>query len=84
MNQGTYTLTVRDANNCNPITTVVTIGANPASSLNAIQSTPVICNGGTGDASVTLSNGSGGTYTYNWSNGQTTPTVTGLQLAIIR
>ncbi|MBN4066147.1 SprB repeat-containing protein, partial [Candidatus Amoebophilus asiaticus] len=64
---GTYTVTVRDANNCSSIDSI-TINEPIAISLTTGK-TDVSCNGGNdGTASVTAS---GGTipYTYSWSNG---------------
>ncbi|KAF2514954.1 T9SS type A sorting domain-containing protein [Flavobacterium foetidum] len=74
---GTYTVTVRDANNCQK-TQSFTI-TEPIS-LTATQSqTNVLCNGSaTGTATVTASGGSG-SYSYLWSpSGGTAATATGL------
>ncbi len=69
----TYTLTVTDANGCTA-TTTVTVSVNPALSL-VVTGPSAICPGGV----VTLiASGSGGdgNYTYVWSNGNTTPSIT--------
>ncbi len=73
---GTYTVTVTDDNNC-----VTTASVNIASSTGVTVSASgndVSCNGGN-DGSATASP-SGGTapYSYSWSNGGTTPTISGL------
>ncbi|NSW44963.1 MAG: hypothetical protein HPY79_04030 [Bacteroidales bacterium] len=73
---GTYTVTVRDANNCSA-TTSVTI-SQPSALTVTISKTNVACNGGnTGSATANPSGGTAG-YTYLWSNSQTTQTISGL------
>jgi hypothetical protein len=76
LSAGTYTVTVTDANNCSITATVVVNGSGGANI--TANSTNVSCNGGT-NGSVTVS-ASGGTtpYSYNWSSGQTTSSVSGL------
>jgi|GEM_PF-3402010 len=73
---GTYTVTVKDAHNC---TVVKNITITQPSVFSASASgTGVSCNGGNnGTATVSVS---GGTtpYTYAWSNGATTVSLTGL------
>ena len=66
LGNGTYTVLVKDANNCT--VTAVTSIAQPTSAVSAIPSvTNVLCSGtATGAASVTASGGTPG-YTYTWS-----------------
>ncbi len=74
---GTYTLVVTNtANGCTAsVTTLVTTAA----PVNAFASnTPVSCFGGNNGASTVSAVGGIGTYTYNWSNGATTQSITGL------
>lgn len=77
LTQGTYTVTVTDANNCT-VTTTTTI-TEPTPLTAGITNTPVLCNGGsTGTATVTPGGGTG-TKTVLWSAaGQTTLIATGL------
>ncbi|RPD39472.1 gliding motility-associated C-terminal domain-containing protein [Chitinophaga barathri] len=73
---GTYTARVTDANGCKVIGTFeITQPATLTASISHVNTT---CNGDT-DGSATA-NAAGGTapYTYSWSNGATTQTITGL------
>lgn len=73
---GMYCVTVTDANGCSG--NVCINVANTPGVISTITSTPVTCNGlCNGTASVTASSGSA-PYAYLWSNGQTTPAITGL------
>ena len=77
---GSYTVTVKDDNNCSTSAGPVTITEPTAVSASMGVPTMITCNGDA-NGNVTV-NGSGGTvagdYTYLWSNGQTTSTATGL------
>lgn len=70
---GNYTVVVVDANGCIASTTVAVTQPNPLSISGT--STPTVSNDGTASASVI-----GGTppYSYQWNNGDTTQTITGL------
>jgi len=77
---GTYSVTVKDANNCSAITSVTI--TEPAAYLNASLTSlvNVACNGNsTGSAGVTASGGTG-TLTYLWNSSptQSTASATGL------
>ena len=75
---GNYTVTVHDAGNCS-----ASFGMQvnqPSQIVLTSTQTNVSCNGGnTGSAGVTATGGSG-TYTYGWSNGQTTSQISQLAL----
>jgi gliding motility-associated-like protein len=74
---GTYTVAIRDGNNCVQ-SFPVTVGDNAGPSASITASTNVSCFGGnTGNATVTASGGAGG-FVYLWSNGSATTTATGL------
>lgn len=72
---GTYTVAVKDLNNCT-VTRTVTVGASNAL-LISTSATSTGCTVNNGTASATPNNGTA-PYTYAWSNGQTTSTATGL------
>lgn len=73
---GNYTVTVTDNNSCTASMSL-TLVQPPV--LNAVvTSTDLLCNGAsTGSATVTASGGTGA-YTYQWSNGDTTSSISGV------
>lgn len=72
----TVTVTV-DSSGC-PQTTTVTIGS-PARFFLETTATETTCPGGNdGTATVTVTSGGTPPFTYDWGNGQTSPTATGL------
>jgi len=74
---GNYTVTVRDANNC-PATTSVTIPNTPQIVITPLDQTPPLCAGsGNGSLSATAAGGTG-TLNFQWSNGQSSPSLSGL------
>ena len=73
---GTYVVTVTDAAGCSASTTVV-INANSNLVLTT-ATTPSVCGGATGTASVTSVVGGVPPYSYQWHNGGTTATIVGL------
>ncbi len=73
----TYTVTVQDENGCTDVQIVV-VNAFNCAVLAQPAATPVVCFGqNNGTVSVNLSGGAE-PYTYNWSNGETTPSIQGL------
>jgi hypothetical protein len=73
---GTYSVTVTDSKGCRA-TASTTVTA--ATTLDATASvTNVKCNGSNNGAIALTTSGSTGTVTYSWSNGATTPSVSGL------
>ncbi len=73
---GSYTVTVSEVSGCSTSTTVV-IGANSSMVL-ATTTTPSVCGGATGTASVTSITGGTSPFTYRWHNSGTTATIVGL------
>lgn len=71
---GTYTVTATSANACSATTSVVVGSSNLGLVLNT-QSTPDTCSQQKGSVAVTAAGG-GTPYSYQWSNGQTTSTIT--------
>ena len=72
---GTYLLTVTDANGCSAVEQAVVQAA--SSMLLTVNITPAACSGDSASATVNI-NGGVPPYSYLWSNGATTSTVTGL------
>jgi hypothetical protein len=70
---GTYTVTVTDANGCTASATV-TICTNGIISLTTSQ-VNVTCNGGTNGSCSVSATGGNGTFTYLWSDGSTTNSI---------
>ncbi|MBK6834178.1 MAG: choice-of-anchor D domain-containing protein [Bacteroidetes bacterium] len=68
---GVYTYTVTDANGCTA-TSSVTITEPSAISTSIASQTNVLCNGGTTGILEASSTGGTGSYSYAWSDGQTT------------
>ena len=71
---GTYTVTATDASGCLTATDVVTVFGNVDISL---QVTHESCGSGDGAIAATVTGGIG-QLNYNWSNGPTTPSISGL------
>ncbi len=75
LDSGTYTLTVTDSDSC---PTTISVLVNPSVPLNAIGvTTNETCSQSNGSATVNVLNGTA-PYTYAWSNGGNTQTITGL------
>ncbi len=73
---GTYTVIVTDANGCTT-TASVTI-TEPSFLLAAASSTNVSCNGGNNGTATAVATGGTAPYTYAWSNGGSSSSLTGL------
>ncbi len=79
---GNYSVTATDGNGCTGDTTYRV--TEPVLGLRGYtNSTPALCNGqGSGQLTAIVSGGTGSTYTYNWSDGQTTITADSLVAGI--
>ena len=73
---GTYSVTVTDANGCT--TSDAALITQPDQLTVDVMATPVICRGADDGSATATVNGGTGEYTYRWSSGGTTQTVTGL------
>ncbi|MFH0864985.1 MAG: gliding motility-associated C-terminal domain-containing protein [Bacteroidota bacterium] len=72
---GNYTVTVYDANGCSAsLNATIIAGSAPAPQIDVVNSH---CDQADGSATVTVTGGSGN-YTYIWSNGETTATISNL------
>ena len=72
---GTYTCTVKDATGCTTTQTVTLTQPTPI--ITSTDSTGTPCGGNTGTAGVSATGGTA-PYTYSWSNGKTTSSITNL------
>lgn len=69
---GSYTLSATDANSCQYVSNTLTITQSPALTVSLVSATNVSCNAGN-DGSIEVSvSGGQPTYTYLWSDAQTT------------
>jgi gliding motility-associated-like protein len=73
---GNYSVTVTDSQGCNN-TFSVPITSPPQLSVTSAVVQPS-CNACNGEATVTAGGGAGSGYSFNWSTGSTSPTLTGL------
>jgi hypothetical protein len=73
---GTYFVTISDINGCTTSCSVNISSDNPISC--SITPSPTNCFGGANGSATVSVNGSGGPFTYLWSNGQTNQTATAL------
>lgn len=73
---GLYSVIVQDANGC--ITADTVTAETPSQIIPNLTQTNVSCNGFCDGTATVSPTGGVGSYTFLWSNGQTTPTATGL------
>jgi hypothetical protein len=74
---GSYTVTATDANGCTS-TASVTITEPVSASTTISSQTNITCNGSSNGSATVSSTGGAGSFTYAWSNGATTASITGL------
>jgi len=75
---GAYTVTVTDAAGCGTLNYSFTI-SEPTALVASIGSTiNVVCNGGNTGSAIAAATGGTGAYTYAWSNGASSASITGL------
>ncbi|WP_445711210.1 beta strand repeat-containing protein [Flavobacterium sp.] len=74
---GTYTCTITDANGCTDMASI-TITEPTALVASAIVDNNVSCNGGSNGGATASATGGTSPYTFSWSNGATTASITGL------
>ncbi|WCL82166.1 gliding motility-associated C-terminal domain-containing protein [Saprospira sp. CCB-QB6] len=73
---GTYTVEVRDGNNCVlPVSVTIT---EPTAIQLSLSDTDVSCSGGSDGTATVSATGGTAPYSYNWDNGMTAATITGL------
>jgi hypothetical protein len=77
---GTYTVTVTDTRGCTSIATANVASSSPVSA-NATSNTPASCGQSNGAATVVASGGVG-SYTYLWSTGATTQSISGVPAGV--
>jgi hypothetical protein len=76
---GTYSVTITDANSCQKLISDIVVGG-PAAALDGTPSTTAVsCNGGSNGTATITPIGGTANYTYAWSTGATSQTITGLQ-----
>ncbi len=79
---GTYSVTITDSKGCTATVSGIAVGQ-PAAVLNGTpSSTNVSCNGGANGTATITPTGGTSSYSYLWSNGGTTQTITGLLAGI--
>ncbi len=77
LSAGTYTITVTDANGCTGSSSVTITQPTPVT-VTIGSVTNVGCNGGNDGSANAIGGGGVSPYAYNWSNGSTSPAVSGL------
>ena len=76
LDAGSYTVTMTDANGCTTTQTVTVV--EPSALTSSVSSTDATGNGIADGTAMVSANGGTSPYTYLWSNGATTASVTGL------
>lgn len=80
--EGTYTLKiVNTQNGCISYDSMIVTQSLPVTA-NINQTNPVYCAGGSNGSATVTAGGGSQNYTYNWSNGKLTPSITGLSAGV--
>ncbi len=83
LSAGTYMVTITDELGCESTTCEITLETKVTAPTCAVEVTPVTCfDGSDGSATVISNPADDGSYTYLWSNGDTTSTITGLTAGV--
>jgi large repetitive protein len=78
---GNYSVTVTDANGCT-LSLAATVGQAGNLNLSVVGTTPANCPGASNGTATVTANGGTGTLNFQWSNGQNTPSATGLSAGV--
>ncbi len=78
LNPGVYYVTATDGSGCQAVTLQV-VGSNTAPIVVTPTVTSASCKSSNGGATVNVSGGPGGLYTYTWANGSTTDEISNVQ-----
>ncbi|MBK8848073.1 MAG: T9SS type A sorting domain-containing protein [Bacteroidetes bacterium] len=79
---GTYTVTVTDGNGCSSTCTVVISSSSSTLACSIITNSNVTCNGASNGSLTVNQTGGVASYSYLWSNGKTTKTISNLAAGI--
>lgn len=74
LNGGTYTITIRDAQNCVNSVTVTLGEIEPLAIVDSLLTPPTCSGGSDGSIAISVAGGNPG-YLYNWSSSQNTPVI---------
>ena len=77
LSAGTYYVTVTDSYQCRKTASAIVLESESLLAVNAIA-TPITCTGNHDGIVTSSASGGAGGYTYNWSNGATTTSISGL------
>ncbi|AKD53814.1 beta strand repeat-containing protein [Spirosoma radiotolerans] len=79
LSSGVYSVTVTDGNGCTGVSGSINLPGSQAPAVSLVSVSPAACGQATGGASVSASGGLA-PYSYSWSNGASTSSVSGLSV----